>query len=217
MLRNMKVKTTQLTILLVTSLILSAFAGLQFISTASAAVYTEYTGNLGDANFAVRFPDRWNGMLVVVCRGYSAMPVLDARTSFYNSTATALLPQGYAVAASNFGPTGGFIPLLGMNYTYQLTRYLIDKYHISGKVFLVGASMGGDVVLLSAEKYPMTYSGVLDLAGVKNATESYEYKTLLAGMTLAEIQTYITSNFGAVSNWPTSGLQGVKDFCNITL
>ncbi len=209
-----KIKSASIILLLITAFAVTSLAGLQFVATAKAAGYTEYTGNLGDANFVVRFPDQWNGMLAVVCRGYSATPVLDARTSLYNSTATALLPQGFAVAASNFGPTGGFIPLTGMNSTYQLTRYLIDTYHISGKVFLVGASMGGDVVLLSAEKYPMTYSGVLDLAGVKNATESYEYKTLIASMSLPEIQSYVTTNFGAVPNWPNASLQGIKNFCN---
>ncbi len=204
-----------LVVLLVTLLLVSAFAfsmGIRNVSAASG--YTEYIGNLsGGNNFAVRFPDQWNGMLAVVCRGSSATPVLDARTSFYNTTADYLLPEGYAVAASNYGPENSGES--AHNTTFQLTQYLTNTYHISGKIFLVGASMGGSVALMLADDYRTTYSGVLDLNGPKDYKVHYAYKSLIAGMTLPEIRSYVLANCGADPNQVNNvALQWLKNYCN---
>ena len=160
-----KAKTTLLVFLLAFALLLSAFAGVQFVAKVSAAGYNEAVGNLGDVNYVVRFPDPWNGMLVILCQSAASSPALDARTTFYNSTASPLLAKGYAVAASNYGGASGFPVSKALNSTYTVTNYIVDTYRITGKVFLYGSVMGANFALLLGEKYPNLYSGVLDVGG----------------------------------------------------
>lgn len=165
-----KAKSTSLAVLLVSVFLLSALGGAQFVSKVSAA-YTEYTGTLDGAGFALRFPDNWNGMLIVICRGYSAT-VPTALSSLGSPGVSSMLNQGFAVAASNYGAAGMCVQK-GMNTTYQLTKYVISTYNVTGKVFLYGLSMGGCIVLLLGEKYPSLYSGVLDVFGVKDLKDTY--------------------------------------------
>lgn len=177
-----KVKTASLTVLLVSMFLLYALAGAQFVGQVSAAGYTEYIGTLGGADFVVRFPDPWNGMLVIVCRGYSPTSInATSALDLYNTSnnVSSLLDQGFAVAASSYGSTG-FCIQKGINTTYELTNYVINTYHITGKVFLYGISMGGAVALLLGEKYPDLYSGVLDVYGVKDLKEEYTVAMFVA-------------------------------------
>ena len=64
----------------------------------------------------------------------------------------------------------------GIDSTYQLTQYVIKNYNVTGKVFLYGISMGGDIALLTGQKYPQLYSGVLDIAGTKDSIDLYNTK-----------------------------------------
>lgn len=189
--KNNRDKTSSLVILLVTSLTLSALAGIQLMATATAAGYTETVGNLGDVNFVVRFPDPWNGMLVVITQAGGATPVLDARTSTYNLTAAGLQNKGYAVAASNYGGAIGYCHSKAVNSTYTVTKYIVDTYHVTGKVFLLGSSMGGNFALFLGQKYPDLYDGVLDIGGSKDAKSHYAYYAMIANMTVQEIRSYL--------------------------
>jgi pimeloyl-ACP methyl ester carboxylesterase len=135
--------------------------------------YTEYVGTLDHANFVVRIPDEWNGGLVVACHGYMMEWYPDAQFAMDPGTFPwAFLDKGYAYAASSFGE-GGTPVQKAMIRTHQLTEYVIDNYGVTGKVFLVGASMGGAIVLLLGEKYPELYDGVLDVVGLKDITNAY--------------------------------------------
>jgi len=143
--------------------------------------YTEYVGTLDHANFVVRIPNEgWNGMLVVGCHAYKAFDwTPDAQFAVDNlvngqgiGLPFVLLEQGFAYAASSFGE-GGFSIKMGMTRTHQLTEYVIDNFGVTGKVFIIGRSLGGAIVLLLGEKYPELYDGVLDISGVKNVTQLY--------------------------------------------
>ena len=136
--------------------------------------YIEYVGTLAGVNFVVRIPDEWNGMLVVGCHGYMAFDWHpDAQFQLDNTGLPfEFVEQGFAYAASSYGE-GGFAAKMGMIRTHQLTEYVIDNFGVTGKVFLVGVSMGGLVVLLLGEKYPELYDGVLDIVGLKDITDAY--------------------------------------------
>ena len=151
--------------------------------------YTEYYGTMGGANFYVLIPDDWtNGllgdeMLVVMCR--AAMWSEDPRDSITDYLlAVALASSGIAVAASNYGPEDSGIED-GVIRTHQLTMYVIDNYDVTGKVFLFGTSLGGNVALLLGEKHPDVYSGVLDNSGIKDWAAMYydavDYMAVHAG------------------------------------
>ncbi len=162
--------------------------------------YTEYVGTLGGANFVIRIPDEWNGMLVVGCHGYMQLWTPDAQFAVDNlvngegiGLPFALVEQGFAYAASSYGE-GGFSVKMGMISTRELTKYTLDllrsysknfkncwkhndNWHTRRgtdvKVFLIGHSMGGVIGLLLGEKYPELYDGVLDISDMKNITMGY--------------------------------------------
>ena len=142
--------------------------------------YTQYVGALGGANFVVRIPDDWNGMLVVGCHGFQG-PVLSPIAEFgvdnlKNGNGIPLplilVGEGYAYAASSYGE-GGFAIKKGMIRTHQLTEYVIGKFGVTGKVFIVGHSMGGVIGLLLGEKYPELYDGILDISAMRDIVMGY--------------------------------------------
>jgi pimeloyl-ACP methyl ester carboxylesterase len=141
--------------------------------------YTQYVGTMGGANFVVRIPDDWNGMLVIGCHGYmmnwnpnAQFAVDNLENSEEIGLPFKLLEEGFAYAASSYGE-GGWAVKNGMIRTHQLTEYVINNYGVTGKVFLIGFSMGGTMALLLGEKYPELYDGVIDISGVKNVVQAY--------------------------------------------
>jgi pimeloyl-ACP methyl ester carboxylesterase len=188
---SIKAKTTSLVVLLISVFLLSAFAGVHFVGKVSAAGYTETYGILDGAAFGVRFPDSWNGGLVVGCRGYNPVEP-RANGTFFTGSSQAFLDIGYAFAASTYG-SGGFCIQKGMNSTYQLTKFLVNTYHVTGKVFLYGLSMGGAVALLLGEKYPTLYSGVIDGYGTKDLKNQYETKARWANLSDTALTAELTA------------------------
>jgi len=139
--------------------------------------YTQYVGTLGGANYVIRIPNEgWNGMLVVGCHGYMMNWNPNAQFAMDKLGGVglpfALVEQGFAYAASSYGE-GGFSVKMGMIRTHQLTQYVIGKFGVTGKVFLIGHSMGGAIALLLGEKYPGLYDGVLDISGMRDIVMGY--------------------------------------------
>ncbi len=182
-------------------LMLSVILGAQFVAVTRAsetvstsqmthryynnAGYSEIIGTLGGANFVIRIPDVWNGMLVVGCRGYSH--VFDPNSQFdLDGICFPLIVEGFAYASSSYGE-GGYCIQKAVIRTHQLTEYVVDNYNVPGKVFLIGTSMGGNIVLLLGEKYPDLYSGVLDICGVKDLKSLYELAQYVLSLTDEEI------------------------------
>ena len=139
--------------------------------------FTQYVGTLGGANFVVRVPNEgWNGMLVVGCHGYMMNWNPNAQFAMDNLGGVglpfALVGQGFAYAASSYGE-GGFPIKEAMIRTHQLTEYVIGNFGVTGKVFIIGQSMGGAIGLLLGEKYPELYDGVLDISGMRDIVLGY--------------------------------------------
>ena len=210
--KTKKSKINSLLALIIAALVLSTLSGTQFVAKVNAATYTETVGTLDGAQYAIRIPNNWNGMLAIVCRGFSHVAIPDIRNNtFYLSAANALTNQGYAVAASTFG-AGGYCIQKAVNTTYQMTKYLIANYNIQGKVFLVGLSMGGGVALLLGEKYPSIYSGILDLCGAKNSTSSYIDRTTWASLNDTALAAEITALNAPVPPYPFTNLTQMRTF-----
>jgi pimeloyl-ACP methyl ester carboxylesterase len=209
-------KKTSLVIMLIATFTISLFAKPQFVTKVTAQDYTETEGTLDGADFVLRIPDQWNGMLVVLCRGYSHTPVADVRTvAPFSEMAPILLSKGCAVAASNYG-VGGFCVSEGVNSTYQLTEYIIDNYDVTGKVFLIGGSMGGAVALLLGEKYPELYSGVIDIFGSKEMKSQYETKVRWASLNDSELTAELTALTAPAPPYMFPTLATLRAFCTLS-
>lgn len=170
------------------ALVILATAASPFIATAMAEKpvvtdeegYIQYVGTLGGANYVIRIPDEWNGMLVVGCHKWMPFDwTPDAQfavDSLVNGDGVglpfALIEQGFAYAASSYGE-GGWPIKEAMIRTHQLTEYVIDNYGVTGKVLLIGHSMGRAIALLLGQKYPELYDGVLDISAMRNTTMGY--------------------------------------------
>ena len=198
------------------ALLVSVLFGVRFIGEVSAVDYTEYTGTLNGADYVLRIPDPWNGMLVVCCRGYSHEPVADARTvGPFSARAPTMLSQGFAVAASNYG-AGGYCVQEGVNATRQLTEYIIDNYGVTGKAFLIGASMGGCIALLLGEQHPELFSGVLDMFGTKDMKSQYETKVRWASLNDSELTAELTALTAPSPPSIFPNLEGLRTYCNLS-
>jgi dipeptidyl aminopeptidase/acylaminoacyl peptidase len=173
--------------------------------------YTQFTGALDQANYVIRVPDQWNGMLIIGCHAYSYNRAANMQFQF-DALAQPFIAQGYAYTASDYGAQG-FCVKEGMKATHQLTEYVIDHFHVRGKIFIFGGSMGGEIALLLADKYPHLYSGVLDICGPKNLAEMYQNGLVISTSSLSQIRTIL----GWPATVPDSSVQGFKTFCTVSI
>jgi hypothetical protein len=145
----------------------------------STLEFTQTLGTLDGADYEILMPDNWNGMLVIGCRGYmDEEPDIGDAQSMYGLGLMLMedeAPERFAFAWSTYG-AGGWCIQKGMIRTHQLTQYVIGTYHIRGKVFLNGISMGGLIACLLGEKYPNLYDGVFDVVGVKDFASLFDHK-----------------------------------------
>jgi hypothetical protein len=181
---NRKILAISITVLLVLSVSASVSP-----SFAVPLPYTLTTGKLGGADYAIYMPTaNWNGRLVVGCNGYNAFSDPHQELSF-GTLAAWLTSIGYAFASTNYnGGDRAWLVKEGIIRTHQLTQYMIDNYHVNGKIFLIGASMGGEIALDLANKYPKLYSGVLDVCGAKDSVSSYAYAQFWITNTPAQLR-----------------------------
>jgi pimeloyl-ACP methyl ester carboxylesterase len=89
-----------------------------------------------------------------------------------------------------------------------LTKYIIDNYQVTDKIFVIGASMGGQIALNLARKYPDLYSGVLDICGAKDAFEHYAYSQIWITGNVAEIR----AAFSLPASMPDAMIIWLKGF-----
>jgi pimeloyl-ACP methyl ester carboxylesterase len=166
--------------------------------------YTQYKFDLGGATNWVRIPDNWNQQrLLVLCRGYSH--ILDPAVIPMDAQSLGFITLGYATAASNYGK-GGYSVKEGVIRTHQLTEWFIDNYDFSGYVYLLGASMGGNIVLQLGATYPGLYNGVFDMFGSKNLKTQYTDKMDYVGMNDADLIAALTAAGSAIPPYPFSAM-----------
>jgi pimeloyl-ACP methyl ester carboxylesterase len=186
-------------ILMITlTLIAPALAVKPEITYDSTNHYTRYVGELGGAAYEIFMPDNWNGDLVIGCKGFTLstaeFPQIDSLNThtiglqFMTSTA----PTRFAYAQSTYGEIG-FCMKAGMLHTHQLTQYIIDNFGVTGKVYLIGLSMGGQIAQMLIDKHPELYAGVLDVCGNKDTTAFYNYWQDVANLPAdpSAIRTYL--------------------------
>jgi hypothetical protein len=175
--------------------------------------YTQINVVLGGVNNTIRIPDDWNGRLAVLCRGSSQVEVSPNEIPM-DALSLSIVVIGGATAANHFSFGSGFSIKDAIIRTHQLTEYVVDNYGVSGAVFLVGFSFGGQVALMLGEKYPELYSGVLDVVGPKDYITGYEWLKHCADLSIPDL----TAEFAALnlSPFPYTNLEDFQQYCLTT-
>lgn len=133
---------------------------------------TTVTGMLNGASFLLRFPAAWNHELVLFAHGYVTPGTPHALDVFYPNQfdkatqgvlATAFA-QRYAYGYSSYIKEG-YAVHSGIADT-ELLKRLVNYADSVSRAWVVGESMGGNVVIGLVEQYPGEYAGALPYCGV---------------------------------------------------
>jgi pimeloyl-ACP methyl ester carboxylesterase len=107
----------------------------------------------------------WNGDLMVYAHGFVppiAPVTLPAEAAKFATIASS---EGYAFATTSY-PSNGMVVTEGLTDLVNLVAEFRNNYPETGRVFLLGVSMGGLIAAQAAEKYPGTFDGVLAICGI---------------------------------------------------
>ena len=135
----------------------------------------QITGVTADgAEFSIFVPNGWNGDVVYYAHGIipPLAPVsLPGPADWDNAPALrdALTQAGFAVVYSSFSENGYAIKD-GIQRTHQLRGIFTSKVGRPRRSYLVGHSLGAQVVQALAETYPDQYDGTLAMCGVLGGT-----------------------------------------------
>ncbi len=149
----------------------------------------ELTGDIDGAAFVIRVPENWNGTLLLHAHGYSSGPVdppaaaiLDDPGAWVDpealndSTATLLLENGYALAASGFRADGWAIEE-GIVDMKRLLLYFQQHVAHPSRTVIYGTSMGNVIALGSIEKGQGLYDAAVSMCGAdEGATRNADLK-----------------------------------------
>lgn len=147
------------------------------IATASVTWANQITGTTADgAQYGIYVPNAWNGDVVFYAHGIIppqapvVLPVPQQDWDDIASLRDALGQAGFAIAYSSFSENGYAIKD-GIQRTHQLRGIFASKVGRPNRAFLVGHSLGAQVVQALAETYPDQYSGALAMCGVLGGTK----------------------------------------------
>jgi pimeloyl-ACP methyl ester carboxylesterase len=123
------------------------------------------------AAYAIFRPTDWNGGVVYYAHGIidPALPVLLPTNDDAQAIRDSLGRIGYAVAYSSFGENG-YAFADGLRHTRALRDIFRERVGEPNRSFLIGHSLGGQIVQAIAEKQAHEYDGALALCGVVGGT-----------------------------------------------
>ena len=135
-----------------------------------------YQGVAGYAAYSAEVPGEWNGGLVLVAHGWmEGTDVLRADAPGYGMRAH-LLGAGFAWASSSYFDNG-YDVRAGALATHDLVAQLEPLIGHPSRIYLIGVSMGGQVVAKMLEAFPHQYRGALVLCGVLGGSELFDELT----------------------------------------
>jgi pimeloyl-ACP methyl ester carboxylesterase len=125
-----------------------------------------YQGSLAGAEYRAEVPAGWNGTLVLWSHADYRFGYVPAEIEIANHPATRqwLLDHGYAVAASKFQPVSGWVVRQALADQLALLHWFGQTVGRPQRTIAEGASMGGLVTTLLAERYP-AIDGAVTLCG----------------------------------------------------
>lgn len=135
---------------------------------------TAHFGTLYNAMYRVEIPDEWNGDLVVWAHGFKGFGKELDVDSPPAALRELIIRRGYAWAASSYSENG-YAPGVGADDTLAVRNFFIEEFGEPETIYLVGASMGGNVVALSLEHFPGAYDGALAICGAVGGQTQIDY------------------------------------------
>lgn len=186
----------------------------------------QYEGTSGQGSrYALFMPKSWNGDVIYYAHGIlppQAPVVLPTDGDNADQIRDALGALGYAVAYSSWSENG-YAWQDGLQYTNQLRGLFTAKFGTAQRSWLLGMSLGSQVVQALAERDGAQYSGALAMCGVLGGTRAeldyianvrtlfdFYYPSLLPGNTLdvgsvspADLPSLQNAALGAVIANPT--------------
>jgi pimeloyl-ACP methyl ester carboxylesterase len=126
-----------------------------------------YEGTLSGAAYRAEVPAQWNGTLVLWSHAAYRFGFSPTEVELTNQPTTRrwLLEHGYAVAASKYDPVSGWVMKQAIDDQVGLLDWFTRTVGEPRKTVAEGASMGGLVATLLAERYPSRFAGVVSLCG----------------------------------------------------
>ncbi len=131
-------------------------------------------GQLGNAVYRVEMPAKWNGDLVLWAHGFRGFDLEVYVDDPPEALRKAFIDAGFAWAASSYSENG-YTPGIGADDTLALKRYFEASFAKPKRTYLAGASMGGNVTVLSLEHFAGEYDGALSLCGAVTGIEQIDY------------------------------------------
>ena len=131
-------------------------------------------GVLGRAAYQVEMPDNWNGELVLYAHGFAGFGTEVAVQTPPAALRRYMIEHGYAWAASSYSENG-YDPGIGADDTLALKGLVVEKFGAPKTTYIVGASMGGNVVALGLENHADAYDGALSLCGALTGIGEIDY------------------------------------------
>ena len=150
-------------------------------------------GILGRAAYRIEVPENWNGELVLFAHGFAGFGTEVAVQNPPRALREFLVASGFAWAASSYSENG-YVPGIGADDTLALKRHFEAEFGRPARTYLVGASMGGNVVALALEHHAGEYDGALSLCGALGGIEQIDY--LVSWVALAEYLSGLTFPIG---------------------
>jgi hypothetical protein len=130
---------------------------------------TTEVGLLDGAAYRIDVPAHWNHGLVVFYHGYALQPVTFHIAARLESRELPFFDRHYAVIQSAYSRTGWALQE-AYPETESLRRYFFKQYGQPTATYVVGRSMGGDLVAITLELNAKPYLGGLDLCGAVGPT-----------------------------------------------
>jgi hypothetical protein len=126
----------------------------------------------GQYAYRAEIPNNWNGDLVMYAHGFKGTgpnlnaDIIPARKWFVDN--------GYAWAASSYSANGWAVRQ-GSDETKDLAEFISSSISRPKRTFIIGASMGGNVITDSLGIYPTFYSGAMPVCGAMTGVELFDY------------------------------------------
>jgi pimeloyl-ACP methyl ester carboxylesterase len=131
-----------------------------------ATAPTTYTGEIHGARFRAEVPAHWNGTLVLWSHSayyYGFTGPATVELTNQKPVEDWLVAHGYAVAGSLYDPPSGWVVEQAMTDQLGVLDWFDGAVGHPARTIAEGASMGGLVSTLLAERYPDRFDGVLSL------------------------------------------------------